>query len=233
LPPRLADHPHAAMPNGAFRTETFGTRHDVAGTPVDRFIRLAELDGTLDSVQMIQDMQVIKPGATLYSGLHLAVPTFGHLAAFTAAWNEAAPRVDAPARPSGGDPRSPGGDHRLMGLVTTPPGDTTAAPRWQPVRVVAHLATPVIGLDTHPMHLDGPAAWGAYRAYIAAHGHCSLPPLSDEHAVDFALPLATWNMHGTWGWACSRAHYTPAGYTTVAMRRRPAVDEMARYTSDK
>lgn len=94
LPPRLADHPHASMPNGAFRTETFGTRHDVAGTPVDRFIRLAELDGTLDSVQMIHDMQVIKPGATLYTGLHLAVPTFGHLAAFAAAWNEAAPRVD-------------------------------------------------------------------------------------------------------------------------------------------
>lgn len=94
LPPRLADHPHASMPNGAFRTETFGTRHDVAGTPVDRFIRLAELDGTLDSVQMIHDMQVIKPGATLYSGLHLTVPTFGHLAAFAAAWLEAAPRVD-------------------------------------------------------------------------------------------------------------------------------------------
>src|SRR5690606_13455418 len=52
LPPRLADHPHASMPNGAFRTETFGTRHDVAGTPVDRFIRLAELGGALESVQM-------------------------------------------------------------------------------------------------------------------------------------------------------------------------------------
>lgn len=94
LPPRLADHPHASMPNGAFRTETFGTRHDVAGTPVDRFIQLAELGGALESVQMISDMQVIKPGATLYTGLHLFVPTFGHIAAFAAAWNEAAPRVD-------------------------------------------------------------------------------------------------------------------------------------------
>src|SRR5690554_1403069 len=109
-----------------------------------------------------------------------------------------------------------------MDLVTTPPGDTTADPRWQPVRVVARLATPVIGLDAHPMHLDGPVSWGAYLAYIAEHGHDALPPLSDNHAVDFALPLATWNMHGTWGWACSRAHYTPVGYTTVAMRRRPA-----------
>src|SRR5690606_12434814 len=89
LPPRLADLPHASMPNGAFRTETFGTRHDVAGTPVDRFIRLAELGGALESVQMISDMQVIKPGATLYTGLHLFVPTFGHIAAFAAAWNGA------------------------------------------------------------------------------------------------------------------------------------------------
>src|SRR5690606_1102105 len=119
-----------------------------------------------------------------------------------------------------------------MDLVTTPPGDTTADPRWQPVRVVARLTTPVINLDSHPMHLDGPASWGAYLAYIAEHGHDALPPLSDD-AVDFALPLATWNMHGTWGWACSRAHYTPVGYTTVAMRRRPAVDEMARYAPDR
>lgn len=94
LPPRLADHPHASMPNGAFRTETFGTRHDVAGTPVDRFIRLAELGGALESVQMISDMQVIKPGATLYTGLHLFVPTFGHIAAFAASFHAAAPRVD-------------------------------------------------------------------------------------------------------------------------------------------
>src|SRR5690606_9533667 len=78
LPTRLADHPHASMPNGAFRSEVFGTRHDVLGTPVDRFIKPAEeLVGGMESVQMIHDMQVIKPGATLYTGLHLFVPTFG------------------------------------------------------------------------------------------------------------------------------------------------------------
>lgn len=43
---------------------------------------------------MIHDMQVIKPGATLYTVLHLVAPTFGHLAAFAAAWNEAVPLVD-------------------------------------------------------------------------------------------------------------------------------------------
>ncbi|MBX6386623.1 MAG: hypothetical protein IRZ07_27220 [Microbispora sp.] len=120
-----------------------------------------------------------------------------------------------------------------MELITDPPGDTTADPRWQPVKVVAHLATPVINLDTHPMHLDGPVSWGAYIAYTAEYGHCALPPMSPTQVVDFTLPLATWQMHGAWGWACSRAVYDPVGYTTLAARRRPAVDEMARYTSDK
>jgi len=95
LPPRLADHPHASMPNGAFRSEVFGTRHDVLGTPVDRFIKTVdELVGGMESVQMIHDMQVIKPGATLYTGLHLVAPTFGHLAAFATAVTEAMPTVD-------------------------------------------------------------------------------------------------------------------------------------------
>ncbi|WP_017602214.1 hypothetical protein [Nocardiopsis lucentensis] len=96
LPARLADHPHAALPNGALRTETFGTRHDTVTTAADRFIALAEdtLDSTIDTVQMIYDMQVIKPGATLYTGLHLATPTEGHVAAFYTALDEAAPKTD-------------------------------------------------------------------------------------------------------------------------------------------
>src|SRR5690606_26240582 len=93
---------------------------------------------------------------------------------------------DAPARPSGGDPHPAGGDHQLMAHTTTPPAATSADPRWQPVRWGSRLGTPVIGLDAHPMHRDGPAAWGAYLAYIAEHGHDALPPLSDD-AVDFAL----------------------------------------------
>lgn len=110
--------------------------------------------------------------------------------------------------------------------------DTTAAPQWAAVAVTAHLTTPAVGLDAHPLHLDGPVSWGAYQQHLTEHGHASLPPMSDTQAVDFALPLATWTAGGTWGWACSRAHYTPAGWGTSAMRRRPAVDEMARYSSD-
>ncbi len=91
LPARLTAHPHAALPNGALRTETFGTRHDVTGSPVDRFIALS---GTADSTQMIYDMQVIKPGAVLYAGLHLAAPTAGHALALAAAIDCAAPAMD-------------------------------------------------------------------------------------------------------------------------------------------
>lgn len=126
--------------------------------------------------------------------------------------------------------------------------DTTGDPRWEPVRVVARLGEPVIGIDGHGMHLDGPVSWGAYQEWVAEHGHDALPAMSDNAAVDFALPLATWTaaapegVHDlaraadpgqVWGWACSRAHYTAAGHTTIPVRRRPAVDEAARYATDR
>lgn len=110
--------------------------------------------------------------------------------------------------------------------------DTTGAPLWAAVAVTARLATPAVGIDAHPLHLDGPASWGACQQHIAEHGHGSLPPMTDTQAVDFALPMATWTAGGTWGWACSRAHYAPAGWATSAMRRPPATDAMARYSPD-
>lgn len=125
--------------------------------------------------------------------------------------------------------------------------DTIGDLRWEPVRVTARLAEPVLNLDAHPAHLDGPASWGAYLAYVDAHGHAALPPMTDHTAADFDLPLARWfapaphDAHPAaraadpayvWGWACSRAHYEAAGYTTVPVRRRPATDEAARYTRD-
>lgn len=121
----------------------------------------------------------------------------------------------------------------MMRTLDTPPGDTTGDAAWQPVKVTAYLATPPVGIDAHHLHLDGPVSWGAWQQYLHAHGHDALPPMTPDRAVDFLLPLATWAAHGTWGWACSRAHYTPHGYTTGAVRRRPAVDEMARYATDK
>lgn len=119
-----------------------------------------------------------------------------------------------------------------MDLLTEAPGTSTADLSWSAVEVTARLATPAVGIDTHPMHLDGPASWGAYLAYTDQHGHAALPPI-DQGPVDFDLPFATWERDGAWGWACSRAHYLPQGYTTSAMRRRPATDEMARLAPDR
>lgn len=106
LPAHLAGHPHAALPGGAMRGEAFGTRHDVRGTPVDRYIAMLTATGEdgIDlglsapvepaTTQMIYDMQVIKPGAVLYTGLHLLAPTPGHIAALAVAVDEAMPQVD-------------------------------------------------------------------------------------------------------------------------------------------
>lgn len=134
--------------------------------------------------------------------------------------------------------------------TTVPPGavvDTTTDTQWTPVRVVATLAEPVVGLDTNPLHLDGPVSMGGYYTHLDTHGHGNLP-LMGATCVDFALPLATWTrpasvshphplvMSATpghvWGWACSAGHYTPLAETVVAVRRRPAVEQMARYTTD-
>lgn len=121
-----------------------------------------------------------------------------------------------------------------MRILDSAPGDTTADPAWAPVVVTARLASAVVNADTHGLHLDGPAAWGAYLAYLDVHGHGALPPMTEEHAVDFALPMATWTAGGTWGWACSQAQYASlsVGHTTLAARRKPETDVMARYAPD-
>lgn len=123
LPPRLAAHPHAGLPNGALRTEVFGTRHDTAGTPVARFLDLAGGD---TSTQMIYDMQVIKPGAVLWSGLHLAAPTPGHAAALATALAEAAPVTDGRPVIHLGGKRSTGFGACRLDADTGPLGDVAA-----------------------------------------------------------------------------------------------------------
>lgn len=126
--------------------------------------------------------------------------------------------------------------------------DTTRNPGMVPVRVEARMAEPVVGLDTNRLHLDGPLSQAGFAAYLDQHGHGHLPPMTPEFCVDFQLPLATWTAPApdrvhpiargadpdrVWGWACSAAHYRPAGHTITQVRRRPATDVMARYTGDK
>lgn len=131
-----------------------------------------------------------------------------------------------------------------------PPGavvDDTTAPRWTPVRVEVVLAQPVVGLPRDQMHLDGPLSWAAYLAYQEDPAMPELPELTSEWAVDFALPLATWTAPCTrddpdsrlladdgtsvWGWACSRAHYRVLRYDVAHVRRKPALEEMAYWTT--
>lgn len=125
--------------------------------------------------------------------------------------------------------------------------DTTGDGAWTPVRVVAHLAEPVINLDAHRAHLDGPAAFGAWLQHVAEHGHDSLPPMGHS-VVDFDLPLATWTAPApgpvhelaraadpaqVWGWACSAAIYPDPAWTVVEVRRRPEEQAMHRYAPDR
>lgn len=91
LPTHLAQHPHAALPAGRFRGEEFGTRHDVAGTPVDALVADSGMwaDGVAAAApattQMIYEHQVLLPGATLWSHLQLdAAPPLAVTALHTA-----------------------------------------------------------------------------------------------------------------------------------------------------
>lgn len=69
LPGYLAGSPHAKQGAAAYRGEEFGTRHDVAATPVDRLVDLSgQITGT---TQMIYDIQVLKAGSVLHGDVQL------------------------------------------------------------------------------------------------------------------------------------------------------------------
>lgn len=75
----------------AFRTEEFGTRHDVASSPVARLVSAAELlTAATKTTQMIWDVQALKAGSMLYGTLGLTPSASeGHklaLAAAVALW---------------------------------------------------------------------------------------------------------------------------------------------------
>ncbi|WP_457831638.1 hypothetical protein, partial [Staphylococcus aureus] len=59
LPEYVAETPHALKRAAAYRSEEFGTRHDITTTPAGRFLDVAQ---ALTSTQMIYDWQTIKSG---------------------------------------------------------------------------------------------------------------------------------------------------------------------------
>ena len=99
------------------------------------------------------------------------------------------------------------------------------------ITVTAHLDTPSIGLDTHPLMLDGPLAW-AYAMHTKAHGG-KLPAITAANAPDLPLPLATHHVGEVWVWATSRAALDAVAYTSVQVRRKPATGPMARFAPDR
>lgn len=89
LPPRLAGHPHRALPAAALRDSDFGTRHDTAGTAAGRWLDVdlwEALPEDKRANQMIFDWEVVKAGAVLYGELRLAAATVAHAQALRVAW---------------------------------------------------------------------------------------------------------------------------------------------------
>ncbi|MFB9776148.1 hypothetical protein [Brevibacterium otitidis] len=91
-----------------------------------------------------------------------------------------------------------------------------------PVTVTARLDSPVIEAGRWPIMLDSILAYA--RALTG-----DLPLLRLDTDPEIPLPLERWEDTTGWGWKVSQAHYRIAGYTTVEIRRKPAVEAMARY----
>ncbi|MGO5253392.1 hypothetical protein ACTQ11_08630 [Collinsella bouchesdurhonensis] len=68
LPGHVAETAHALKRAAAYRSEEFGTRHDITTTPAGRYLDMAQ---TLASTQMIYDWQTIKSGAVLCGSMQL------------------------------------------------------------------------------------------------------------------------------------------------------------------
>lgn len=121
--------------------------------------------------------------------------------------------------------------------------DTTTDPHLTGIRVTAHPADPIVGLPSNTLMLDGILSSAAYQ-HATASG-LALPPMTRDHVVDFALPLATWTRPAVdvdarlraadpthvWGWACSAGQYTPDRHTIAEVRRRPAMERMAYWST--
>lgn len=90
LPASVAALPAAAHAAGAYQGEEFGTRHDVAGSAVDRYVDAAA--GDTQTTQMIYEVQVLKAGSVLAGSLDVtAAATAAQRRVLLVALDEAAP----------------------------------------------------------------------------------------------------------------------------------------------
>lgn len=103
--------------------------------------------------------------------------------------------------------------------------------RFQPLTIVADLASPVV--TNHPILFDGILHYGAGAAIGAQSpgGLCEQPPPPEIRAL-WRLPLARCHHHELWWFAASQA--TPWGPEQRGhLHRRPATDELIRWTTTR
>jgi hypothetical protein len=97
------------------------------------------------------------------------------------------------------------------------------------------------------LHLDGVIAFAAYRD-LDDRTRRRIPPISSPWAVDLRLPLSRWFCPAPeegscdprllkegriWGWAASAEASAWAGRGVAEVRKRPPLDQMRRYASDR
>ena len=114
---------------------------------------------------------------------------------------------------------------------------------YRPLRVWCDLAEPVVYFGDG-MHLDGILAMAAFRDLPRAETDEWPDPIVTGWARDLDLPLARWALpyegecHPqlrdasglVWGWCASAVHADWGIHTRTEVRKKTAVDEMARWT---
>lgn len=141
LPPSVAALPQAGKRAGAFQGEEFGTRHDVRGTPVDRYLAAVdELLGTsTPTTQMIYDMQVVKPGAILAGSLDVtAAATEAQRRVLLVALDEAAPERGGGRQLRLAAKGAVGYGQTSLQVDLTPLGDVAEARAWWEQHLAGH-----------------------------------------------------------------------------------------------
>lgn len=137
LPPQIATSPSVGKGAAAYRGEEFGTRHDVIGSGVDRYVELVEGTDPTSTTQMIYDVQTIIPGAQLAGGVGLAPSaTAAHRQVLAVALDEWAPVIDGHRTARIGAKSAVGFGGALIDVDTTSiDPDGTARTWWE-----THLA---------------------------------------------------------------------------------------------
>lgn len=107
--------------------------------------------------------------------------------------------------------------------------------------VTAKMAEPVVYYDDG-LHLDGILAWAAYLD-LTEDERWGLPPITDDWATDFDLPLQRWHVdvvamdarlrgdEGVWGWCATQVLSGWLRRGSHEIRKKPAAEKMARHTA--